>query len=89
METINYQKNIKIFNDFLTFEKVNRYFFIHQNVRITQALTVLPERLRTLVAFLVTMESDLAGFVSKGPPVQECQLSVHLNTDVVLMQAAG
>ena len=43
-----------------------------QNVRITEALTVIKERLRTLVAFLVTEESDLVGSVSKGPQAQEC-----------------
>ena len=64
-------------------------FFLYQNVRITEALTVIPERLRTLVAVIVTMESDLVGFVSRGPPVQEWQLHVHLYSDVALMQPAG
>ena len=54
-----------------------------------RALTVIPERLRTTVAFLVTMESDLAGFVLRGPPVQECQLHVHLQPDVALPQPGG
>ena len=31
----------------------------------------------------------LDGFVLKGPPVQECQLHVHLPTGVTLMQPAG
>ena len=54
-----------------------------------RALTVIPERLRTTVAFLVTMESDLVGSVSRGPPVQEWQLHVHLHSDVTLLQPAG
>ena len=47
-----------------------------------EALTVISERLRTPVAVIVTEESDLAGFVSRGPPVQDCQLHVHLFSDV-------
>ena len=65
-------------------------FFLHQNVRITEVLTALTERLRTLLTtVIVTMESDLVGFVLRGPPVQECQLHVHLNTDVALVHPAG
>ena len=65
-------------------------FLLHQNVRITEVLTALTERLRTLEApVIVTMESDLVGFVLRGPPVQECQLHVHLNTDVAQVQPAG
>ena len=29
------------------------------------------------------MESDLVGFVSRGPPVQECQLHVHLQVKII------
>ena len=66
------------------------YFFLYQNVRITEVLTVLTERLRTLqAAIIVTMESDLVGFVLRGPPVQECQLHVHLQTDVTQVHRAG
>ena len=54
-----------------------------------RALTVIPERLRTTVAFLVTMESDLVGSVSRGPPAQKCQIHVHRITDVALEQPAG
>ena len=66
------------------------FFFLHQNVRITEVLTALTERLRTLLTtVIVTMESDLVGFVLRGPPAQECQLHVHLNIGVTLMQPAG
>ena len=69
---------------------INIIFFLHQNVRITQVLTALTERLRTLLAtVIVTKESDLVGFVLRGPPVQECQLHVHLYTDVAQMYPAG
>ena len=65
-------------------------FFLHQNVRITEVLTALTERLRTLLStVIVTMESDLLGFVLRGPPVQECQLHVHLHSDVAQVQPAG
>ena len=64
-------------------------FFLYQNVTITEALTIITERLRPLVAFIVTRESYLVGSVSRGPLVQECQLPVHLNTDVALSQPAG
>ena len=65
-------------------------FLLHQNVRITEVLTALTERLRTLEApVIVTMESDLAGFVLRVPPVQECQLHIHLTTDVAQMYPAG
>ena len=63
---------------------------MYQNVRITQALTVIPERLRTLVApVIVTMESGLVGFVLRGQPAQEWQLHVHRITDVALKRPAG
>ena len=63
---------------------------MHQNARITQVLTTLTERLRTLLTtIIVTADSDLVGFVLRGPPVQECQRHVHLQTDVALMQPAG
>ena len=66
------------------------FFFLHQNVRITEVLTTLTERLRTLLTtVIVTMESDLVGFVLRVPPVQECQLHVHLNTDVAHVHPAG
>ena len=54
-----------------------------------EALTVIPERLRTPVSVIVTIELDLVGFVLRGPPAQECQLHVHLNIGVTLMQPAG
>ena len=48
------------------------------------------DRLRTKVAdMIVTMESDLVGFVSRGPPVQECQLHVHLPLGVKLLYPVG
>ena len=62
---------------------------MYQNVRITEAFTVIPERLRTPVAVIVTMESYLAGFVLRGQPAQECQLHVHLDTDAALNPPAG
>ena len=66
------------------------FFFLYQNVRITEVLTAVTERLRTiLTTIIVTVDSDLVGFVSRGPPVQECQLHVHLQTDVALMQPVG
>ena len=37
----------------------------------------------------VTVESDLDGSVSKGPQAQECQLHVHLQTDVAQAQPVG
>ena len=54
-----------------------------------EALTVIPERLRTPVSVIVTIELDLVGFVLRGPPAQECQLHVHRMTDVALLQPAG
>ena len=66
------------------------FFFLYQNVRITEVLTAVTERLRTLLAaIIVTVESDLVGFVSRGQPEQECQLHVHLHADVALMQLGG
>ena len=79
METINYKK----------YQNIQSLFFIYQNVRITEALTVIPERLRTPVAVIVTAESDLVGSVSRGLPVQEWQLHVHLHTDVTLLHPDG
>ena len=55
-----------------------------------QVLTVIPERLRTLLTtVIVTAESDLAGFVLRGQQAQECQLHVHRITDVELMHPPG
>ena len=55
-----------------------------------EVLTALTERLRTLLTtVIVTMESDLVGFVLRGPPVQECQLHVHLQADVAQMLPDG
>ena len=69
---------------------INIIFFLHQNVRITQVLTALTERLRTLLAtVIVTKESDLVGFVLRDPPAQECQLHVHLHTDVAQVHPDG
>ena len=66
------------------------FFFLYQNVRITEVLTAVTERLRTLLAALiVTVESDPVGFVLRVQPVKECQLHVHHITDVALMQPAG
>lgn len=60
------------------------------NVRITQVLTAVTERLHTLLpTFIVTVESDLAGFALKGQPAQECQPHVHRIIDVALMQPDG
>ena len=43
------------------------FFYIYQNVRITQVLTAVTERLPTLLTtVIVTVESDRAGFVSRG-----------------------
>ena len=68
----------------------NFFFFLHQNVRITEVLTALTERLRTLLTtVIVTRESDLVGFVLRVQPAQECQLHVHHITDVALLQPAG
>ena len=66
-------------------------FFLSQNVGITEVLTTLTERLRTtlLTTVIVTVESDLVGFVSRGPPVLECQLHVHLPIGGKLLQPAG
>ena len=65
-------------------------FFLYQNVRITEVLTAVTERLRTiLITVIVTVQSDLDGSVSRGQLAQECQLHVHLYTDVALMQPAG
>ena len=55
-----------------------------------EVLTALTERLRTLLTtVIVTMESDLVGFVLRVPPVQECQLHVQLHSDVAQMHPAG
>ena len=61
------------------------FFFLYQNARITQVLTALTERLRTPRAVIVTMESDLVGFVLRDPPAQEWQLHVHRMTDAALL----
>ena len=46
-------------------------FFLNQNVGITKLLMTLRERLRiTVTTTIVTMESDLVGFVSKGLPAE-------------------
>ena len=53
-------------------------------------MSELPERLRTVITTItVTVESDLDGSVSKGPQAQECQLHVHLQTDVAQAQPVG
>ena len=66
------------------------YFFLYQNVRITEVLTAVTGRLRTLLTtVIVTGESDLAGFALGGQPAQECQPHVHLITDVALMHPPG
>ena len=55
------------------------YFFLYQNVRITEVLTAVTERLRTLITtVIVTVQSDLDGSVSKGPQARECQPHVQL-----------
>ena len=65
-------------------------FFLYQNVRITQLLITLTERLRiTVITTIVTIQSDLVGFVSKGLPAKWWQRHVHLNTDVAQEQPAG
>ena len=65
-------------------------FFLYQNVRITEVLTAMTERLRTLITtVIVTVQSDLDGSVSKGPQARECQLHVQLPIGVTLMQPAG
>ena len=45
-------------------------FFLYQNVSITELFITLTERLRTVSTTTVTGESDLVGFVSKGPPAK-------------------
>ena len=66
------------------------YFFLYQNVRITEVLTAVTERLRTLLTtVIVTGESDLAGFALRGQPAQECQRHVHRITDVALLHPPG
>ena len=46
-------------------------FFLYQNVSITELFVTLTERLRTIISTtIVTGESDLVGFVSKGPPAK-------------------
>ena len=66
------------------------FFSLYQNVRITEVLTAVTERLRTLLTtVIVTVESDLAGFVLRGPPAQECQLPVHRISDVAQMHPDG
>ena len=45
-------------------------FFLYQNVSITELFITLTERLRTVSTTIVTGESDLVGFVSKGPPAK-------------------
>ena len=66
-------------------------FFPYQNVRITEVLTTLTERLRTtlLTTVIVTVELDLVGFVSRVQPAQDCQLHVPRITDVELMHPPG
>ena len=66
------------------------FFFLYQNVRITEVLTAVTKRLRTLITtVIVTVQSDLDGSVSKGPQAQECQLHVHLPIGVTPMEPAG
>ena len=65
-------------------------FFLYQNVRITQVLTTLTERLLTLfTTIIVTEVFDLVGFVLRGQPAHDCQLHVHRKTDVALRQLPG
>ena len=65
-------------------------FFLYQNVRITQVLTTLTERLLTLfTTIIVTEVLDLVGFVLRGQPARDCQLHVHRKTDVGLRQPPG
>ena len=64
-------------------------FFLYQNVSITELFITLTERLRTVSTTTVTGESDLVGFVLKGPPAKWCQRHVHLHTDVAQVQPAG
>ena len=45
-------------------------FFLYQNVSITELFITLTERLRTVSTTTVTGESDLVGFVLKGPPAK-------------------
>ena len=65
-------------------------FLLYQNVRITQVLTTLTERLLTLfTTIIVTEVLDLVGFVLRGQPARDCQLHVHRKTDVALRQPPG
>ena len=70
---------------------IQQFSFLSQNVRIMGVWTLLTERLPTtlLTEVIVTVESDLDGSVSRGPPVQECQRHVHRIIDVALMQPPG
>ena len=54
-----------------------------------EVLTAVTERLRTILSTVVTVDSDLVGFVLRAQQAQECQLHVHLHTDVALMHPAG
>ena len=45
-------------------------FFLYQNVRITEFLITLTERLRTVSTTIVTRKSELVGFVLKGTPAK-------------------
>ena len=43
------------------------FFVLYQNVRITEVLTAVTERLRTvLTRIIVTVDSDLVGFVLRA-----------------------
>ena len=92
-------RNVKTLNNFASFLKlklilmfiITILFFLYQNVRITELLIMHTERLRIEVisTVIVTMESDLVGFVSKRPPVKWCQRHANLHTDVALMHPRG
>lgn len=70
----------------ISMETVKTAGTLRVNVRITQVLTAVTERLHTLITtVIVTVESDLAGFALRGQPAQECQPHVHRIIDVALM----
>ena len=82
---------MKMFNHFVAFQKLNHYIFLYiSECQNYPSLNSADRKITyTTTAIIVTMESDLVGSVSRDPPVQECQLHVHLYADVALMQPAG
>ena len=69
---------------------ISTLILLCQNVKITGVWTMLTGReLMEIPTVIVITGSALDGSVSRVQPAQECQLHVHLPTDVTLTQPVG